>query len=454
MILLEQIQKRDIVIGVIGLGYVGLPLAVSFALKGVRVYGYELNVDRVGMLKDKKTYIDDVSEIQIEKCISDNSFIPSCDPIVLAGCHVIIVCVPTPLRKTKDPDMSYIVEAFDDISLYLTERHQGADNPKLIILESTTYPGTCDEFIVPMLKERGFYHGVQYLLAFSPERIDPGNKSYGTTDIPKVVGGISKDAVNCSEALYAHIVDKVYVVSSTKTAEMVKLLENTFRAVNIGIINEFAMLCKKFDVNVWEVIKAAATKPFGFMPFYPGPGLGGHCLPIDPMYLSWKAKTHDMETQFINLANRVNRDMPGYVYNLISNALNTRCKCVDGIHMLFFGVTYKKDIADIRESPAIELMSICSKNGAIVEYHDPYIEMIIINEDSFGSIRNDYIVHAINNVDCIVITTDHTFYDEPALIRELLQSNKLVVDTRGVLSDKKYCNIISDDSIKCDLVTL
>ncbi|MBP9664866.1 MAG: nucleotide sugar dehydrogenase, partial [Pyrinomonadaceae bacterium] len=369
--MIKQELKQTIVdhtarIGVIGLGYVGLPLIVEFCLKGFDAIGFEVDEKKAADINAGRSYIVDVTDENVGKCIESEKLTATTDFSRLAECEVIIICVPTPLRKTKDPDMSYILTAGGEIQNYMRRG-------QLIILESTTYPGTTDEVLQPMFEEKGFALDEDFLLAFSPERVDPGNPQFQTHNIPKVVGGVSADSTEIAALLYSQIVNEVHPVSSARVAEAAKLWENTFRAINIGMANEMAKLCNALEIDTWEVVRAAATKPFGFMPFYPGPGIGGHCIPLDPHYLSWKAKQHGFDSQFISLAEQVNSTMPDYVVEIVSRALNDAKKAVNGSKVLILGVAYKKDIDDMRESPALSIIDRLRADGAEVVYHDPFV---------------------------------------------------------------------------------
>lgn len=415
----ERLEKREAILGIIGLGYVGLPLAVEFAKVGFHVIGYDVDERKITKLNSGESYIPDIPTQQLRPLVESGHLRATANSDELRSVDTINICVPTPLRKTKDPDMSYVIQAVNDVAEVC---HEGL----LIILESTTYPGTTEEIILPRLQEKGFEVGQQVFVAFSPERIDPGNKHYGVRNTPKVVGGVTPDCADVAVALYSAAVESVVRVSSPTAAEMVKLLENTFRAVNIGLVNEMALMCDKLNIDVWEVIKAASTKPFGFMPFYPGPGLGGHCIPIDPLYLSWKLKTLNYTARFIELASEVNTSMPVHVVNKVADALNDQCKSVRGSKVLVLGVAYKRDIDDVRESPALDVIALLQNRGADVQYHDPYVPGIRLdsNEMMYSS---DYSDALLKQADCVVIITDHSTYDW----QHVLNQSKLVVDTRN-----------------------
>jgi UDP-N-acetyl-D-glucosamine dehydrogenase len=415
----EQIRDRKARIGVIGLGYVGLPLAVEFAKEGFDVTGFDVDTSKVTEINAGRSYILDVKAQDVADSVNAGRMRATTDMSKLKDMDVIDICVPTPLRKTKDPDLSYVVQAVDSVKAHL---RPGA----LVILESTTYPGTTDEVVQPALEEGGMKAGQDFHLAFSPERVDPGNESYSTKTIPKVVGGVNKASTELAAALYGAIIDNVVEVSSTRVAEMVKLLENTFRAVNIGMVNEIALMSHRMNIDVWEVIDAAGTKPFGFMPFYPGPGLGGHCIPIDPFYLSWKARQSGFECRFIELAGHVNSSMPAYVVERISEALNTVKKALNGSKVHLFGVAYKKDVTDMRESPALDVLELLHHRGATLSYTDPYVPKLEHGELKMCSVPED---KAGQGVDCAVICTNHRVFDYAAIVKRF----PLIVDTRNAL---------------------
>jgi UDP-N-acetyl-D-glucosamine dehydrogenase len=417
--LLDRINTKRARVGVIGLGYVGLPLAVEFACQGFEVTGFDVDPSKAAMINAGTSYIPDVPEAELGAAVRAGKLTATADMSRLGAMDAIDICVPTPLRKTKDPDLSYIVKAVEAVAATLTRG-------QLIILESTTYPGTTDEVVQPMLEANGLRADRDFFLAFSPERVDPGNLQFHTKNIPKIVGGVGEPSTQAACALYATSVDRVVPVSSTRVAEMVKLLENTFRAVNIGLVNEIALMCHKMDINVWEVIDAAKTKPFGFMAFYPGPGLGGHCIPIDPFYLSWKAKQSGFEARFIELAGQVNGAMPEYVVQRISEALNSVKKPVNGSRIHLFGVAYKRDVNDMRESPALDIMELLTKRGAITSYTDPYVPTLSHGGHTGRSVDFDQALAGA--FDCAVVATDHTVFDYAAISRL-----PLVVDTRNAL---------------------
>ena len=420
--LLERIERRSAQVSVVGLGYVGLPLAVEFARAGFRVTGIDLDQTKIEALNAGRSYIPDVETQEVGDLVAEGLLSATDDYSVLKDADTISICVPTPLRKTKDPDMSFIISAADQIARY---SHAGM----LIVLESTTYPGTTDEIILPRLISNGFDVGKDVFLAFSPERIDPGNEHYGVRNTPKIIGGVTPACTEVASALYGTSVDAIVPVSSTRAAEMVKLLENTYRAVNIGLVNEIAVMCDKLGLDVWEVIDAAATKPFGFTAFYPGPGLGGHCIPIDPHYLSWKLKTLNYTARFIELASDVNSAMPYYVLGKVTDALNSRRKALNGSRVLVLGVAYKRDVDDIRESPALDVMHLLIEKGAEVLYHDPLVaELRHEGVPELSSV--DLSEELLKDVDCVVIATDHSSFDWEWVAHHA----QLIVDTRNATS--------------------
>jgi UDP-N-acetyl-D-glucosamine dehydrogenase len=425
----KLIEDKRACIGVIGLGYVGLPLIVEFCLKGFRGIGFEVDEKKAADINAGRSYIVDVTDEKVKKCVDSGKLSATTQFGKLAECDAIIICVPTPLRKTKDPDMSYIMSAGEEIQKYLRRGH-------LIILESTTYPGTTDEVLQPMFEEKGFKLDEDFLLAFSPERVDPGNPQYQTHNIPKVVGGVTKDSTEVAAKLYGQIVNEVHSVSSARVAEACKLWENTILAINIGMANEMARLCNTLGIDTWEVVRAAATKPFGFMPFYPGPGIGGHCIPLDPHYLSWKARQHGFDSQFISLAEQVNSGMPAYVVKLASTALNEQKKAVNGSKILILGVAYKKDIDDMRESPALSIIDLLRSCGADLVYHDPFVpEVTFDHAYTIGDgepLRNHELTDdLIRNSDCVIICTEHSGVD----YHRICELAGLIVDTRNALSE-------------------
>lgn len=418
-VLRTRIRNKTARVGVLGLGYVGLPLAAEFAAAGFEVIGIDVQQSKVDQFNSGSSYVKDVSSDVLGPLVKSGKLRATSDFSVIAELDTIDICVPTPLRKTKDPDMSYVVAASDAITQYL---HPGL----LVMLESTTYPGTTDELVLPKLETSGLKIGEDFFLCFSPERVDPGNPKFHTSNIPKVVGGITPTCTELGSLFYQQALDTVVPVSSTRVAEMVKLLENTFRMINIGLVNELALMCDRMGINVWEVIDAAATKPFGFMPFYPGPGLGGHCIPIDPFYLSWKSKEAGIEARFIELAGYINGRMPEFVVAKIQNALNNSAKPVRGSKIHILGVAYKRDIDDVRESPALDILLLLKELGAEISYSDPFVPEFKINGTKLASLP---LQHAISNADCVVIVTDHTGVDYHAILHE----SKLIVDTRNAL---------------------
>jgi UDP-N-acetyl-D-glucosamine dehydrogenase len=420
----SRMSRRSARIGVIGLGYVGLPLAVEFGKAGYRVTGFEIDAHRASVLNGGRSYIQDVPTRDVRALVRSGLLQATLDFDELRRMDVIDICVPTPLRKTKDPDVSYIVAALEQIAPRL-KRGQ------LVVLESTTYPGTTDELMLPMLEKRGLRVGRDFFLAFSPERVDPGNPVYQTQNIPKVVGGVTPECTRAAAITYGAVIQTIVPVGSTRVAEMVKLLENTFRSVNIGLVNEMALLCDRMGIDVWQVIEAAATKPFGFMPFYPGPGLGGHCIPIDPFYLSWKAKESGFEARFIELAGQVNGNMPHHVVKRVGEALNSQRKAVRGARILILGVAYKADIDDVRESPSLDIMELLEKQGARVEYCDPLVPKLRHGRAILRT--RPYRAGTLRSFDCVVIATAHKLFD----YRLLAKHARVIVDTRNALKGRR-----------------
>ncbi len=425
-VLKEKIDTKTAHVGIVGLGYVGLPLAVEFAKAGFHVTGIDLQQSRIDRLMQGESYIQDVPTSDVAQLVKDRRLDATTDFSVVRDLDTINICVPTPLRKTKDPDMSYIVSATDEIAKHF---HPGL----LVILESTTYPGTTDELLLPTFEKNGLKAGEDFFLCFSPERVDPGNPVYQTSNTPKVVGGITPACTEMGRVFFSQALQKVVPVSNTRVAEMVKLLENTFRMINIGLVNEMAVMCDGMGINVWEVIDAAATKPFGFMPFYPGPGLGGHCIPIDPFYLSWKTKQSGIEARFIELAGYINGNMPHFVVGKVQSALNNHGKAVKGSRVHLVGVAYKRNIDDMRESPALDVILLLKKLGANVSYSDPYVPALKLDGID---LKSQEAQTSARQADCVVIITDHSDFD----YKGLLDSSKLIVDTRnamrGVESEK------------------
>ena len=419
--LLEKIHQRTARVAVLGLGYVGLPLATVFANAGFRVTGIDPDTGKMQALNQGKSYIKDVSDEEVSSLVSAGKLEGTTDFAVLAEVDAVSICVPTPLRKTGDPDLSFIVSAAEQLARYL---HPGM----VIVLESTTYPGTTREILLPRLCEiSGLNVGEDFFLAFSPERVDPGRTDWTTINTPKVIGGITSECCEVSEAWYCQALETVVPVSSTEVAEMAKLLENTFRMINIGLVNEMALMCDRLGIDVWEVIDAAATKPFGFMKFTPGPGLGGHCIPIDPLYLSWKLRTLKYNAHFIDLASQINTSMPRYVVEKVQDALNQAGKPLNGSQVLVLGVAYKPDIDDLRESPALDVIGLIQQKGATVRYHDPFVPQLVEEGVVLKSIPD--LMESVRTVDCVVIVTNHSQYDYPAI----LEGAKMIVDTRNAL---------------------
>ena len=426
--LIKLITNKQAHIGVIGLGYVGLPLLVEFTSKGFHGTGFEVDEAKANQINAGTSYIGDVPSRKIKEVVDAKRLRATTDFSHLSECDAIIICVPTPLRKTKEPDVSYILAAAEEISQRLRRGH-------LIILESTTYPGTTDEVLLPMFEAMGLKLDEDFLLAFSPERVDPGNPQFQTHNIPKVVGGVTDDSTVVAAHLYSQIVNDVHAVSSARVAEAAKLLENTFRAVNIGMANEMARLCYALNIDTWEVIRAAATKPFGFMPFYPGPGIGGHCIPLDPHYLSWKARQHGFDSRFISLAEEVNSRMPEHVVQLVADGLNDERKAMNGSNVLLLGVAYKKDINDVRESPALSIIDRLRAKGANVRYHDPFVAEIRFDDahtESSGEPLSSVPLtnEELQSADCAIIVTDHSDID----YKRVCSLVPLIVDTRNALN--------------------
>ncbi|HIO22595.1 MAG TPA: nucleotide sugar dehydrogenase [Nitrospirales bacterium] len=420
--LLSKIEEKTANIAVIGLGYVGLPLAVDFAKAGFHVVGIDKNQARANAVDNGRNYIGDVSDDDLKTVTKNGRLTGTTDFSVLQQTDAICICVPTPLSKTKDPDVSFILHATDAV-------HQHLRFQQLICLESTTYPGTTRELVLPRLSGTGLTVGKDFFLSFSPERIDPGNAHFKLKNTPKVIGGTTPACLKLSEALYGNIVDHVIPVSSTEAAEMVKLLENTFRSVNIGLVNEMAIMAQKLGLDVWEVIHAASTKPYGFMPFYPGPGLGGHCIPVDPHYLAWKLKTLNYKARFIEMAGEINAAMPQYVVDLIVGGLNQNKKSVNGSNILVLGLSYKKDIADTRESPALDIITILKTQGANISWNDPYVSDYPTTPAP--TFVKNLTPSALSATDCVVIVTDHSSYDWASIVANAT----LVIDTRNATKD-------------------
>src|SRR5213080_4022720 len=426
--LINSIKNKRATVGIIGLGYVGLPLVTEFASKGFKCTGFEVDETKVSQINAGESYIGDVASVTVKETVERGHLVATTEFDRLKDCDAIIICVPTPLRKTKEPDVSFIMAAADEIRKRLRRG-------QLVILESTTYPGTTDEVLLPMFEGTGLKLDEDFLLAFSPERVDPGNPKFQTHNIPKVVGGVTDDSTEVASFLYSQIVQDVHSVSSARVAEAAKLLENTFRAVNIGMANEMARLCYALGIDTWEVIRAAATKPFGFMPFYPGPGIGGHCIPLDPHYLSWKARQHGFDSRFISLAEEVNSRMPEHVVQLISDGLNDDRKSMKGSRILLLGVAYKKDIDDVRESPALSIIDRLRSKGCEVSYHDPFVNALNFDDahaqGGGGPLDSvELSDEEIKSADCVVIVTNHSDID----YKRVIDMASLVVDTRNALN--------------------
>ncbi len=424
-----RLKSKDFTAAVIGLGYVGLPLAIEYADAGIPVIGVDLDGAKVRALRSGKSYIDDIPSASVKNAVEMGLLRATTDFSALAEADTVNICVPTPLRKTKDPDLSYIVSAAEQVAKYLHK-------DMLVVLESTTYPGTTEEVLVPMFEEKGLKVGRDIFLAFSPERVDPGNARFTTKNIPKVVGGVTPKCTKMAAALYGGVLENVHPVSKASVAEMVKLLENTFRSVNIGLVNEIALMCDRMGIDVWEVIDAAKTKPFGYMPFYPGPGIGGHCIPLDPFYLSWKAKQFGFESRFIELAGVINGQMPHFVVDKIIDALNRSRKSVNGAKVLILGVAYKKNISDVRESPALDIIQLLIRMGAALTYCDPYVP--VLSEHGITLKGEKFSAAALRKADCVVVVTDHDDFDWQLVARE----SKVVVDARNALKGKNGKKVI------------
>jgi len=433
-LLIKKITDRAARAGVVGLGYVGLPLSMELANQGFKVTGFDISSEKVKLLNSGRSDIDDVSDAAVKQAVSSGNFKATTDWKFIGQMDTISICVPTPLSKTKDPDVSFILNALDSLQPYVKK---GA----LVVLESTTYPGTTEDLILPRLSAGGMKVGVDFYLAFSPERVDPGNPRYTTKNTPRVVGGITSECTKIAKVFYEQTIPDVYAVSSTQAAEMVKLLENTFRSVNIGLVNEVAVMCDRLNLDVWEIIDAAATKPFGFMPFWPGPGLGGHCIPIDPHYLSWKLKSLNYYARFIELAGDINSHMPEYVVDRIAAMLNKRfARALNKSTILVLGVAYKRDIKDMRESPALDVISLLEGKGAKVHYNDPFVPQFDFNGNRHKSVRLTKAL--LRKVDLVVIVTDHTQYDYEMIVGNA----KAVFDsrnaTKGVRKNRRKIELL------------
>lgn len=420
----KRIEAKEAVVGVIGLGYVGLPLAVELAIEGFLVKGIEINEDRVREVNSGKSPIDDIPDEKLAAIVSKGKLVATQDYGIVDDLDIIVICVPTPLNKLRDPDLSFLLDAMEGMRNNLSKGI-------LVILESTTYPGTTREVVLSELEESGLKAGRDFFLAFSPERIDPGNQKYGIRNTPKVVGGITKECTDLAVLFYEQFVESVVRVTSTETAEVVKLLENTFRSINIALVNEMAIMCDKLGVDVWEVVDAAATKPFGFMRFTPGPGLGGHCIPVDPHYLSWKMRTLDYKARFIELATEVNTEMPHYVADLVVEGLNRLKKSTNGAKILIVGVAYKLETDDIRESPALDIMEILEERGADLIYHDPHVPEMEWNGNEFRS--QELTAELVRTADAVVIVTNHSKLN----LKLIVDQAKLVIDTRNAVNGSR-----------------
>jgi len=421
MELMEKIKNREAVVGVIGLGYVGLPLAVEKAKAGYRIIGFDIQKKRVEMVNRGENYIGDVVDEELAELVERGRLRATENYDEISSCDVVTICVPTPLDKHKQPNLNYVISTTVEISKRLHK-------DMLIILESTTYPGTTEEVVLPILEKTGFKVGEDFFLAFSPERVDPGNRRYKTKNTPKIVGGVTKKCTELAKALYENVLEaSVFVVSSPKEAEMAKILENTFRIVNIALINEMTIVANRMGINIWEVIDAASTKPFGFMPFYPGPGVGGHCIPIDPFYLTYKAREYDYHTRLIELASEINDSMPEYVVDRLAEMLNERKKCLNGAKILMLGVAYKGDVGDIRESPALKVLDILEKRRAIVSYYDPYVPNFTRGGKEYKS--ESLTPELVKKMDAVIITTAHRSGVDYKMV---LENAHLVFDTKNI----------------------
>ncbi|MBI2412374.1 MAG: nucleotide sugar dehydrogenase [Deltaproteobacteria bacterium] len=429
--LLRSIDEKKITVGVVGLGYVGLPIVLRFCEEGFTVIGFDLDESKIKALSDGESYIKHIPSEKVAGFVNGPSpaFHPTTDFSLLSKAGAIVICVPTPLSDKREPDLTYVEASAREVARHLRPG-------TLVSLESTTYPGTTEEILLPLFARDGLKAGRDFFLVFSPEREDPGRRDFTTRNTPKIVGGITERCSKAGCALYSKIVESVIPVSSTKVAEMSKLLENIYRSVNIALVNELKMLCDRMDIDVWEVIKASNTKPFGFQAFYPGPGLGGHCIPIDPFYLTWKAREYDFSTRFIELAGEINTNMPYYVVQKVMEALNVRGKSIRGSEILLLGIAYKKNVDDLRESPSLELIRILKEKGAEVSYNDPFIPVAISHRRPMKLRSRELDYKGLKRYDCVLIATDHSSYDYPRIV----ENSRLVVDTRnatsGIQSDK------------------
>lgn len=425
----QRIKRKSAKLGITGLGYVGLPLAVAFSESGFRVLGFDVQQKRVDLVNQGRSYIADVPDDRLSSALASNLLEATTKQSRLGEMDAICICVPTPLTRTKEPELSYVIHESEELSRYLRRG-------QLVVLESTTYPGTTREVMLPILERSGLKGSTDFYLAFSPERIDPGSSEWNIKNTPKLVGGIDPRSTEIATLLYRHIVEVVVPVSCPEVAEMTKVFENVFRSVNIALVNELAQLCEKFGISVWEVVDAASTKPFGYMPFYPGPGIGGHCIPLDPYYLASKAREYDFHTRFIELAAEVNERMPYYVVARIMEVLNAQGKSLKGARLLVLGAAYKKDVGDMRESPSLKLIQLLQEKGARVSYNDPYIPNIQLSDGSLSSV--DLAEKKLSSADCVVIATNHSCYN----LEQIVAQAKLVFDTRGVTRGLKQKNIV------------
>ncbi|SHE13531.1 UDP-glucose 6-dehydrogenase tuaD [Chlamydia abortus] len=430
-VLLQKIENRSIVVGVIGMGYVGLPLAIAFARSGIKVVGFDIDPDKIQKINSGISYFKHIPSKLLKEATNENKLTASTDFADIRYVDAVIMCVPTPLNQFREPDLSYVINTIQSILPYIR-------SGQVVSLESTTYPGTTEEELLTRIESRGFKVGEDFFLIYSPEREDPGNPNFSTSTIPKVVGGTTKSCLDVGVALYGNIIEKVIPLSSTKAAELTKLLENIYRSVNIGLVNEMKMIADKMEIDIWEVIDAAATKPFGFTPFYPGPGLGGHCIPIDPFYLTWKAKEYGISTKFIELSGEINTKMPEWVVQKVIDGLNDNERSLKNSNVLVIGLAYKKNIDDVRESPSVELMEQLRKKGANIFYSDPYVPHFPKMRDyKFDLSSLDITKENLTLMDCVIISTNHDDVDYDLILKH----SKLIVDTRGVYR-KNYMNVI------------
>jgi len=425
----KKLSDKTAVVGIVGLGYVGLPLAIAFAQTGLKVIGFDMQAAKVDAVNGEESYVTDIGSEALSRLVKDRCLEATIDQSRIKEVDAICICVPTPLNRAKEPDLSFVIHESEEVSTYL-QRGQ------LVILESTTYPGTTKEVMLPILERSGLKVGQDFYLAYSPERIDPGNKKHTIRNTPKLVGGIDAESTKLAELLYRQIAEVVIQVSSPDVAEMTKVFENVFRSVNIALVNELAWLCENMGISVWEVIDVASSKPFGYMPFYPGPGIGGHCIPLDPYYLANKAREYDFHTRFIELAAEINEQMPYYVTSRVIEALNADGKSLLGAGVLVLGVAYKKDVGDVRESPALKLIQLLRERGAKISYNDPYVAEIQVGEDTLASLK--LTKKCLSSADCVVIATNHSDYD----YQFIADSSRLVFDTRGVTRTIEGKNIM------------